>query len=55
MALLEKWRWDLRERGEEGVPSKSLKEQRLNSLGVSLREKPAMPVIGVVKGGVSGF
>lgn len=34
---------------------KSLKEQRLSSLGISLREKSAMPVIRVVKGRVSGF
>lgn len=51
--------------GEGGVPSRgtschqmlpeSLKEQRLSSLGISLREKPAMPVVRVVKGRVSGF
>lgn len=51
--------------GEGGVPSRgtschqmlpeSLKEQRLSSLGISLGEKPAMPVVRVVKGRVSGF
>lgn len=50
---------------EGGVPSRgtschqmlpeSLKEQRLSSLGISLGEKPAMPVVRVVKGRVSGF
>lgn len=32
-----------------------LKEQRLCSLGISLGEKPAVPVIRVIKGRVSGF
>lgn len=51
--------------GEGGVPSRgtschqmlpeSLKEQRLNSLGISLGEKPTVPVVRVVKGRVSGF
>lgn len=48
-----------------GVPSRGtschqtlpeyLREQRLCSLGISLGEKPAMPVIWVIKGRVSGF
>lgn len=35
--------------------SLSLKKHGLSSLGISLGEKPAMPVIRVVKGRVRGF